>query len=171
MYCRLASQELSNIAPVLQQNNVRLVGVGLEELGVEEFVEKKFWSGELYIDQKKEAFNALGFKRISLLSLPGMLISRIARRQNAKAKERGVGGDLKGDGFQNGGLVVVEKGGKVLYSFVQENVADHAENEDILKALKLNPAMTSTTTASPASAAAPEMTCTDDVCSLPPKKD
>ena len=50
-----------------------------------------------------------------------------------QAKERGVGGDLKGDGFQNGGLVVVEKGGKVLYSFVQENVADHAENEDILK--------------------------------------
>ena len=45
----------------------------------------------------------------------------------------GVGGDLKGDGFQNGGLIVVERGGKVLYSFVQQNVADHASNEDILK--------------------------------------
>ena len=45
----------------------------------------------------------------------------------------GVGGDLKGDGFQNGGLIVVERGGKVLYSFVQESFADHASNQDILK--------------------------------------
>lgn len=50
-----------------------------------------------------------------------------------QGKERGVGGDLRGDGFQNGGLVVVGKGGKLLYSFVQENPADHAANEDILK--------------------------------------
>ena len=50
-----------------------------------------------------------------------------------KGRERGVGGDLKGDGYQNGGLLVVGKGGKLLYSFVQENPADHAANEDILK--------------------------------------
>ena len=48
-------------------------------------------------------------------------------------KEKGIDGDLKGDGFQNGGLVVVDKGGKILFKFVQENVADHASNEDILK--------------------------------------
>ena len=40
---------------------------------------------------------------------------------------------MRGDGFQNGGLLVVEKGGKVLYTFIQENPADHANNEDILK--------------------------------------
>ena len=45
MFCRLAAQEYSLIAPVLSQANVRLVGVGLEPLGVEEFVEQKFWAG------------------------------------------------------------------------------------------------------------------------------
>lgn len=35
--------------------------------------------------------------------------------------------------MQNGGLLVVGKGGKLLYSFVQENFAEHASNEDILK--------------------------------------
>ncbi len=40
---------------------------------------------------------------------------------------------MRGDGFQNGGLLVVEKGGKVLYTFIQENPADHASNEDVLK--------------------------------------
>jgi hypothetical protein len=38
-------QELSLLSPRLSQENVRLVGIGLEELGVEEFVEKKFWDG------------------------------------------------------------------------------------------------------------------------------
>ena len=49
MFCRLAAQELSLLAPRLSQENVRLVGIGLEELGVEEFVEKKFWAGGMII--------------------------------------------------------------------------------------------------------------------------
>ena len=52
-----------------------------------------------------------------------------------QGKQREVGGDMRGDGFQNGGLLVVEKGGKVLYSFIQENPADHAQNEDILQVI------------------------------------
>ena len=40
---------------------------------------------------------------------------------------------MKGDGYQNGGLIIVEKGGKLLYSYRQENPADHPSNEDILK--------------------------------------
>jgi len=46
--------------------------------------------------------------------------------------------DLKGDGLQNGGLLIVKKGGQeVLMSYKQENPADHASNSDILKALGL----------------------------------
>lgn len=135
-------------------------------MGVEEFVEKKFWSGELYIDQKKESYNALGFKRFSILSLPGMLISRLGRSQIAKVKEKGVSGDMKGDGFQNGGLLVVDVGGKVLYSFIQEHVAEHANNEDIIKALNL---MSAWTAAGPKSdSSSPTVVCTEDVCSLEP---
>lgn len=39
---------------------------------------------ELYIDEKKQSYNDLGFRRFSLLSLPGLLLSRIARTQMAK---------------------------------------------------------------------------------------
>nr|XP_053641845.1 prostamide/prostaglandin F synthase-like [Cherax quadricarinatus] len=54
------------------------------------------------------------------------------------SKEWAVGGDMKGDGFQNGGLLVVgPKGEKVLYEFKQENPAEHAENSAIAKALGL----------------------------------
>ena len=103
MFCRLAAQDLSLLSPRLSRENIRLVGVGLEQLGVEEFVEKKFWAGgislyeailddhsliifflELYIDEKKQSYNDLGFRRFGLLSLPGLLLSRIARTQMAK---------------------------------------------------------------------------------------
>lgn len=170
MFCRLAAQDLSLLGPRLSCENVRLVGVGLEQLGVEEFVEKKFWDGELYIDEKKQSYKDLGFKRFGLLSLPGLLLSRIARTQMAKGKERGVGGDMKGDGYQNGGLIVVEKGGKLLYSYVQENPADHPNNDDILKALNLSPEDGGgAQPKSPTSVSAATTTCEGDVCSIKSK--
>ena len=45
--CRLWSTELSSVKSQLDAHNVRLCGVGLEELGLEEFVEKKFFTGGL----------------------------------------------------------------------------------------------------------------------------
>lgn len=45
MFCRVAAKELSLLAPQLTQANVRLIGIGLEELGVEEFIEGRFFDG------------------------------------------------------------------------------------------------------------------------------
>jgi hypothetical protein len=44
--------------------------------------------------------------------------------------------DFKGDGYQNGGTLIITKGGEnVLMDYRQENAADHVSNEEILKAL------------------------------------
>ena len=45
MFCRVAAKELSVLAPHLAKANVRLIGIGLEELGVQEFMEGKFFDG------------------------------------------------------------------------------------------------------------------------------
>jgi len=39
------SQYFSALQPIFQKHNVKLVGVGLEQLGVDEFVEGQFFSG------------------------------------------------------------------------------------------------------------------------------
>lgn len=44
-YCRLAARQLSSMKPILDRHNVRFIGVGVEELGVEEFVAGKFFDG------------------------------------------------------------------------------------------------------------------------------
>ena len=43
--CRLWSTELSSVKPQLDAHNVRLCGVGLEELGLEEFQQGNFFTG------------------------------------------------------------------------------------------------------------------------------
>ena len=55
-----------------------------------------------------------------------------------KGDKLGISGDMKGDGFQNGGALIVDKGGKQLYEYRQEDAAEHISDEEILKALKLS---------------------------------
>jgi len=115
---------------------VRLIGVGLEPLGLEEFVDGDFFAGELYVDNSGTTFSKLGLKRLSLLQLFPAVLSKKSREANAKAKSLNLGGNLKGNGYQNGGCLVVGPGGSpTIYSFRQEDVADQPDNRKILEAL------------------------------------
>ena len=62
----LAALELSSIHDTLQKHNIRLVAIGVEELGYQEFVFNKFFHGEIYIDTKLEAFERLGLKKLGM---------------------------------------------------------------------------------------------------------
>jgi prostamide/prostaglandin F2alpha synthase len=65
-----------------------LIGIGLEPLGLEEFLAGNFFSGELFVDKDKASFSRLGFKRFSLLSVLSAIVSKKAREAIAKAKVR-----------------------------------------------------------------------------------
>jgi len=121
--------------PQLDAQNVRLIGVGLEPLGLEEFVEGKFFDGELFLDLEKKSFSKLGFKRMSFLELFPAVFSKKSRAANAKAKSLNLGGNLSGDGYQNGGCLVVAAGGSALLTWKQEDAAEHVENDKVLEAL------------------------------------
>jgi len=139
--CRLGAKEISDIKPLLDEHDVRLIGVGLEELGVEEFVAEKFFDGELFLDTKKKSYEDMGFKRFGMLAAIPELLKKITRDASSRADARGISGNMAGDGMQTGGTIVVNKGGsEVLYLFKQTTFADHAPNEDILKALGIQPA-------------------------------
>ena len=45
VFCRLGAKELSAIYPHLVEAKVRLIGIGLEELGVQEFINGKYFDG------------------------------------------------------------------------------------------------------------------------------
>ena len=55
-----------------------------------------------------------------------------------KITAKGIKGNLtEGDGFQSGGTLVVDKNGKIVLEFRQDNVSDMISSEQILKALEL----------------------------------
>ncbi|ELR61335.1 hypothetical protein M91_10893, partial [Bos mutus] len=155
MVCRWIARDLSNLKGLLDQHGVRLVGVGPEALGLQEFLDGGYFAGELYLDESKQFYKELGFKRLwcrvrtcmsqlclgrynSLSILPAAL-GKPVREVAAKAKAVGIQGNLSGDLLQSGGLLVVAKGGdKVLLHFVQKSPGDYAPLESILQALGIS---------------------------------
>jgi len=138
-YCRLAAREISAIQPLLQQNNVKLIGVGVEQFGVEEFIQGKYFDGEVYVDDGKKSYSSLDFKTMTFLQLFPAILSAAARAAQASAKALGLGGNMDGDKWQLGGCLVVEKGGgdNPLLFYIQNAAPDHVSNADVLKSLSI----------------------------------
>jgi len=84
LFCRQAAMELSALHPVLTAHDVRLVGIGLEELGVAEYVNGEYFSGELYLDFNRQSYTALGYRRPSIFSLIKSMFSKSAREAITK---------------------------------------------------------------------------------------
>jgi len=160
--CRLYSRRLSTLKPQLDAHNVRHVGIGLEELGVEDFVKGNYFDGELYIDLKKACYEQLNYKRLGVFGAIGSLLKKKAREAFAAIKKEDIKGDMKGDGFQNGGTLIISAGGKeCLLNFVQDKAYDHVELEDVLKALNIEGAVVEGATGT-----SPKVECNDDVCTI-----
>lgn len=138
-FCRLAAKQLSGIKPQLDAKNVRLVGIGVEELGVQEFIDGKFFDGDLFVDIEKKCFKDLSYKRYGVMNLIPAMFAKTSRDAIAEAKAANLGGNLQGDYYQVGGTLVVSKGGdKVLLSHKQESLADHVDPSEVLKSLQID---------------------------------
>jgi len=136
LFCRQGAKELSLLTPLLASHNVTNVGVGLEEFGLKDFVDGGFFNGDLYVDVGKKTYTDIGYKRYGMMGVMMSLFNKKARDAMAKNRQENLPSDLKGDGLQTGGTLVVSKGGdKVLLDFRQDNPADHVANSEILKAL------------------------------------
>jgi len=67
------------------------------------------------------------------------IISNAARAAQARIKALGLGGNMEGEKYQNGGALVVEKAGqKQLLHYVQQSAPDHVSNAQVLKALGID---------------------------------
>ncbi|XP_026484200.1 prostamide/prostaglandin F synthase-like isoform X2 [Vanessa tameamea] len=133
LFCRLWAKELGEIAPILKKNNIKLVGIGVEEAGSKEFIDGKFFDDELFCVEDRSTYQMLGFKRFNVVTILTSLLWKQSRDAISKGKSMGLGGDLKGDWVQTGGALFVEKGGNVIRHFAQTGPSDHLPNEEILK--------------------------------------
>ncbi|GLV41456.1 hypothetical protein CBL_06686 [Carabus blaptoides fortunei] len=136
--CRLYAKELSDLQPILRKHDIDMIGVGLEDFGAQEFVDGKFFDGELYVDNSdKQIYKAMEFKRFNVITILASLLWADSRAVISKSRKLQVPGNLSGDTLQTGGALIVGKGGNLLYEFKQTGPADHLSNSKILEVLGL----------------------------------
>lgn len=115
---------------------MRLCGVGLEELGLKDFQDGGYFTGELFIDAKQKCFKDLEFRRYNAISVLGGLAAKETRQALSKGNARGIKGNYQGDGMQTGGMLIITAGGeKILLAHKQASPGDHVPAEKILAAL------------------------------------
>jgi len=137
--CRQAAIELSKITPLLRSNGIRPLIIGLGKVGLEEFQAANYFDGEIFLDCKKEHVPAHGFRRFNSLNVWWKTgwdgVTECSKRERSTRPARG----LDHDGFQCGGTLIVEQGGKsIIMSQKQGRLRDHVTNGKILKALGIS---------------------------------
>ncbi|KAJ8259104.1 hypothetical protein COCON_G00181160 [Conger conger] len=136
--CRWTAVEVSKLKEDLSANNVALVGVGPEELGLKEFQDGGFFKGELFIDEKKQTYKEMGFKRYNALNVVPAALGKKVRNIVTKANAEGIPGNFSGDLLQSGGMAIIAQGGEqVLLHFAQDSPGDYVPLENIVKALRI----------------------------------
>ena len=121
--CRSYAVKLSEeLHPILKKNNVGFAAVGLERLGLEEFQQGNFFSGDLYVDEGKKAYQALQLPNLGWIKGITGLFNSSTRAWNAETKKMGVQGNFRGDGFQLGATYVLgPKNGQIWLSHPQKD--------------------------------------------------
>ena len=88
------------------------------------------------MDEGKKTYKDLNYKRFTFLSIWTALLSKLTRASISEARSRNISGNLSGDGLQNGGMLIVSKGGmRVLMNHHEQLPGDHVANDEILKVL------------------------------------
>ncbi|KAM9298825.1 prostamide/prostaglandin F synthase [Gastrophryne carolinensis] len=153
--CRWIAKDISQLKETLDANQIRLIGIAPESLGLQEFLDGQYFSGELYLDESKQSYKELGFKRYNALSIVPAALGQKVRDIVTKANADGVQGNFKGDLLQSGGVLIVSKGGeKVILHFVQDSPGDYVPLKALLTALGI--------TADVTESQRPQ--CNDEVC-------
>ncbi|XP_068098495.1 prostamide/prostaglandin F synthase [Hyperolius riggenbachi] len=153
--CRWIAKDVSKLKESFDANQISLIGIGPESLGVKEFIDGGYFKGDLYLDESKQSYKELGFKRYNALSVVPAALGKKVRDISTKANADGVQGNLSGDLMQSGGMLIVSKGGeKVILHFVQESPGDYVPLDTLATTLGITADVTPSQ----------QPQCNDDVC-------
>jgi len=138
--CALLAKESSPL-PVLAVCKETETEAGDDTLGIAEF-EDKYFCGPMYHDPQRTFYEYLGNKKISL-PLGKMIFNplgtwRDIKSMGARLKERGLDGNMKGDGLVKGGVLVIAPDDRVVHTFFEDigNGIPEAEAAKIAEAVR-----------------------------------
>eukprot|EP00747_Dinoflagellata_sp_TGD_P179465 gnl/TRDRNA2_/TRDRNA2_30312_c0_seq1.p1 gnl/TRDRNA2_/TRDRNA2_30312_c0~~gnl/TRDRNA2_/TRDRNA2_30312_c0_seq1.p1 ORF type:complete len:210 (+),score=37.86 gnl/TRDRNA2_/TRDRNA2_30312_c0_seq1:188-817(+) len=140
-----ALKACARVADMKAAGASRVVALVKEDLENEVADFRAFWSEEVFLDENRRFYTALGggeahkpYAGVAafLATILNPFSKRRVKAADSAAKAKGVAGNLKGEGFTSGGVYVVRTDGKAAYSFLEEDLGDHAPVEDVVEAVR-----------------------------------
>ncbi|KAJ9052758.1 hypothetical protein DSO57_1031036 [Entomophthora muscae] len=130
--CRYESRLLSELKPEFDALDIKLIAIGFENVGLNDFLSGGYWDWEILVDNERSVHTSLDLKKIPVSAGLKDLMSSATRAAIMAATKAGIQGDLKGDGFQLGGTFVIEKGtSKLLYEYRQVGAGSYSSLKEV----------------------------------------
>jgi hypothetical protein len=144
MFCKAGALDLCKTYEKINQefpSKLKMIGIGIELRGYEDFRKGKFFTHEIYIDKGKGIYTALQYKKPGLFSCFGFCRKSVFNRKSViddkyKDKKLGFEMDMKKDLFQMGGSFLINQKGEILLEHVDAFYGDHAKEEEIMDAVR-----------------------------------
>lgn len=135
MFCREQVAGFRSRADELKRAGVRLlfIGNGLPMMAKDFQDFMQLDAHQVWTDPKRRTYAHLGFKRGWLSLLDGASLRYSLRAMAAGFRQA----KTQGDPIQQGGVLVVKRGGEVIYGYTSAVAGDHPPIEDVMaKALE-----------------------------------
>lgn len=128
--CREEALGLSSLQPELSALGVELYAVVHQTLGVEEF--RPFFKGDIFLDSERRFYGP----KERWMFLTGLMRPSVYMAMY-RVSQKGVSGNMDGEGRLLGGVYVVGPGDQgVVYEYREGEWGDHAPLHDILAAAR-----------------------------------
>jgi len=131
--CRKSASELASIKPELDSLGISLVAVGSgTPLMAKTFQSEFSFTGDIYVDQKREVYKALGCNR----GLKYVLNAKVLKAAKATMNEGFTQGKTEGDALQLGGVFVIGMKNGILFQHLEQYAGHHVDLTELLNACK-----------------------------------
>jgi len=124
---------LTSIKPDLDQLNIGLVAIGSgTPLMAKSFREEFAFTGDIYVDQKREIYKALGCNRGIKYALNTKALKAIQSAMSEGFSQ----GKRAGDSLQLGGVFVISLQNGILFQHLEQFTGDHVDLKELMSACK-----------------------------------
>jgi len=135
----MGAANLQALKPILTKYDVRLVGVGVEKLGMKEFLDASGWKETLAIDEKSTLYAALGTVKHKWWTLAGAMGTiPVIVHWGRQASKLGYKGNSAGNKSQFGGTFAFDAAGNCVYAHRQDATSFEPDVPKMLHALGLS---------------------------------
>lgn len=106
---------------------------GVDDEGLADFY-SNYFPHQLYCDKDMSFYDALGGRKMGISTWNPISWISSMRKMGKRFKEKGIGGNMKGEGLVQGGVVIFGKDGNPKYAY-EEETGKELPVDDIIAAV------------------------------------